>query len=156
MSGFPAQSPVCILPTETEFLLNNTSPSSSTVSADSQLSCLQLREPKGAFEKSPKRHGFLAAASQEGTWRSPRGNNDSVKCHLLFPQSSVMVLFQQQTEGITSYKTIQQGGKAQVSGGLTSKMKSSLSQQDMHNTYVKGPQSISFTILLAETKFLDV
>lgn len=53
------------------------------------------------------------------------------------------------------YKTIQRGRQAQASGGLTSKMKNSLSKQDMHNTYVKGSRSMSFIILLAEAKFLD-
>lgn len=62
--------------------------------------------------------------------------------------------FQQQVESIKSPNQLAM--KAQASGGLTSKIKLSLSKQKTRNMNVKGSQSLSFAIPLAEHNFLNI
>lgn len=132
---------------ETELFLNSTSTSSSRALAGSQGSSWLQSEPKGALEKGRKRHGSLAAGGhREVSW----GNNDPVKCHLLFPQGSRMVPFQQQREGrregIMSEKPSKEEGRHKTLEALAAPGKV-LSKQDMQNMHVKGSQAMSFSIL---------
>lgn len=68
---------------------------------------------------------------------------------LLCPFSSGMV-------PSSSRSPNQPATKAQASGGLTSKIKLSLSKQKTRNMNIKGSQSLSFAIPLAEHNFLKI
>lgn len=127
MPGFPAQSPVPSCQWK---------PSSSLIAPPPPPARLRHRASRAGCNQGAQR-GTEKGRERQGSSLCSRiswGNNDPVKCHLLFPQGIRMVPFQQQGEGGHHCKAILGGGKAQNSPAPGK----ALSKQDIQNVYVKG------------------